>query len=162
MMDKRAYAASNSCLPIASLAAIQAWPREPRVNEIIHAMSARLVLAIAAIMGALAVAAGAFGAHALKSRVGPELIAVWQTAVLYQAMHALALLAVGLLLMMKGDSAVLRLAAWLFIAGIVLFSGSLYALALGGSRLLGPVTPIGGVAMIAGWLTFAWAAWRMP
>ena len=124
-------------------------------------MSARLVLAVAAILGAIGVAAGAFGAHALKSRVGPDMIAVWQTAVLYQALHVLALLVVGTLLLLKGDNGSLRLAAWLFIAGIVLFSGSLYALALGGSRLLGPVTPLGGVAMIAGWLTLAWAAWRM-
>jgi uncharacterized membrane protein YgdD (TMEM256/DUF423 family) len=110
-----------------------------------------------------AVAAGAFGAHALKSALTPDLLAVWHTAVQYQAWHALALLAVGLL--MTNDPSGrrgrgLRAAAWLFAIGIVLFSGSLYLLALSGQRWLGAVTPLGGVAFLAGWLALAWAALR--
>jgi uncharacterized membrane protein YgdD (TMEM256/DUF423 family) len=110
-----------------------------------------------------AVAAGAFGAHALKSVLTPDLLAVWHTAVQYQAWHALALLAVGLL-MAKDPSGRrgrgLRAAAWLFAIGIVLFSGSQYLLALSGQRWLGAVTPLGGIAFLAGWLVLAWAALR--
>lgn len=123
-------------------------------------MSARLVLAVAALLGAAAVTAGAFGAHALKARLTPDLLAVWQTAVLYHALHVLALLGVGLFMMLKPEAGAARIAAWLFVAGIVVFSGSLYALALSGIRVLGAVTPFGGAAMIAGWLVFAWAAWQ--
>ncbi|HEU4650196.1 MAG TPA: DUF423 domain-containing protein [Croceibacterium sp.] len=96
---------------------------------------------------------GAFGAHALKARLGGEALSVWQTAVQYHFWHALALLAVPQL---KGAWA--KLAGWLFVAGIVVFSGSLYALALGAPRELGMVTPIGGVALILGWAAFAAAA----
>jgi uncharacterized membrane protein YgdD (TMEM256/DUF423 family) len=94
---------------------------------------------------------GAFGAHGLKSRLSAEMLAVWQTAVQYHAWHALGLLAVGLLL----PSPWSRAAGLLLVAGIVLFSGSLYALALGAPRVLGAVTPFGGLALIAGWLSFA-------
>jgi uncharacterized membrane protein YgdD (TMEM256/DUF423 family) len=107
-----------------------------------------------------AVAAGAFGAHAMKARLGPDAMALWQTAVQYHAWHALGLLAVGLLLLHKPDGAALAVAAWLFVAGIALFSGSLYALALTGARGLGAVTPFGGAAFLGGWVALAWTAWR--
>ena len=90
------------------------------------------------------------------------MLAVWHTAVQYQAWHALALLACGLLMAQRRERAprMLRAAAWLFAAGIVLFSGSLYALALTGERWLGAITPLGGVAFLAGWAALAWAAAR--
>ena len=104
----------------------------------------------------IAVALGAFGAHALRGRLDPEMTGVWQTAVQCQAWHALALLSAGILLLHWPESRGLAAAAWLFAAGIVLFSGSLYALAFTGLRMLGIVTPIGGVAFLAGWAVFAW------
>jgi uncharacterized membrane protein YgdD (TMEM256/DUF423 family) len=109
---------------------------------------------LGAAAAAIAVALGAFGAHALKGRISSDMLAVWQTAVQYQAWHALGLIAVGLsALYFKSpwNSA----AGWLLAAGIVLFSGSLYALALGAPRVLGAVTPFGGLAFILGWLAFA-------
>ena len=123
-------------------------------------MSARLALTLAALLLFAAVGLGAFGAHALKTRLAPDMQAIWQTAVQYHVWHALGLLAVGLFTMQRPDAPGASLAAWLFVAGIVLFSGSLYALALSGVRGLGAVTPFGGVAFLAGWLAFAWSAWR--
>jgi uncharacterized membrane protein YgdD (TMEM256/DUF423 family) len=123
-------------------------------------MSARLALTLAALLLFAAVGLGAFGAHALKARLAPEMLATWQTAVQYHAWHALALLAIGLYTMHRPDAPAIGVAAWLFVAGIALFSGSLYALALTGVRGLGAVTPFGGIAFLAGWLAFAWAAWR--
>jgi uncharacterized membrane protein YgdD (TMEM256/DUF423 family) len=123
-------------------------------------LSARLSLTLAALLLFAAVGLGAFGAHALKARLAPDMQAIWQTAVQYHAWHALGLLAVGLFTMQRPDAPGASFAAWLFVAGIVLFSGSLYALALSGVRGLGAVTPFGGVAFLAGWLAFAWAAWR--
>jgi uncharacterized membrane protein YgdD (TMEM256/DUF423 family) len=125
-------------------------------------MTARLALMLGAIAMFMAVALGAFGAHALKARLAPDMAAVWQTAVQYHAWHALALLAVGILLAQDPGRAGLALAAWLFAAGIVLFSGSLYAMALTGARGLGAVTPVGGVAWLAGWAAFVWAAFKSP
>jgi len=113
---------------------------------------------IAGILGFLAVALGAFGAHALKARFSPEMLAVWQTGVLYHFIHALALLALALWSRVTGAD--ILWGALFFSAGIVLFSGSLYALALTGQgRVFGPVTPLGGVAFLAGW---AWIAFRAP
>jgi uncharacterized membrane protein YgdD (TMEM256/DUF423 family) len=123
-------------------------------------LTARLSLTLAALLLFTAVGLGAFGAHALKARLAPDMQAIWQTAVQYHAWHALGLLAAGLLMMHRPDAPALGLAAWLFVAGIALFSGSLYALALTGVRGLGAITPFGGVAFLAGWLAFAWAAWR--
>jgi uncharacterized membrane protein YgdD (TMEM256/DUF423 family) len=123
-------------------------------------LSARLALTLAASLLFAAVGLGAFGAHALKARLAPDMQAIWQTAVQYHAWHALGLLAVGLYTMLRPDAPGASLAAWLFVAGIVLFSGSLYALALSGVRGLGAVTPFGGVAFLGGWLAFAWSAWR--
>lgn len=124
-------------------------------------MSARLALVAASLLMALAVALGAFGAHALKARIAPDMLAIWQTGVTYHAWHALALLALGPLLLHAPGSAALRIAAWLFVAGIVLFAGSLYLLALGAPRIVGAITPLGGVALIAGWIAVAVGAWRI-
>jgi len=119
-------------------------------------MSARLALTLAALLAFVAVALGAFGAHALKTRIAPDLQAVWQTAVLYHGWHALALLGIGLLILHFPDRAGLAWAGWLFVAGIALFSGSLYALALTAVKNFGAVAPIGGIAFLAGWLVVAW------
>ena len=99
---------------------------------------------------------GAFGAHALKERLGADALQLWHTAVQYHFWHVLALLAVAL----AGTGPWFRAAGWLMIAGILLFSGSLYALALGAPRAVGMVTPLGGLALILGWLAFAVAAIR--
>jgi uncharacterized membrane protein YgdD (TMEM256/DUF423 family) len=119
-------------------------------------MSARLALVLASLLAFLAVALGAFGAHALKTRIAPDLLTVWQTAVLYHGWHALALLGVGLLILHFPDRAGLAWAGWLFVTGIALFSGSLYALALTGVKTFGAVTPLGGIAFLLGWLAVAW------
>lgn len=108
---------------------------------------------LSAITGALGVVLGAFGAHALRARLEPAQLATWQTAVEYHLVHALALLALALWSDATGRP--VGLAAGLFLAGIVLFSGSLYALVLGAPRWLGPVTPLGGVCLIGGWLALA-------
>ena len=121
---------------------------------------ARLFLMIASVAGLLAVALGAFGAHGLKQRLTPDLLAVYQTGVQYHMYHALALLAVGVLLAQAPASSALRWSGWLFIAGIVVFSGSLYLLSLTGVRWLGAITPLGGAAFLAGWAALAIAAWR--
>lgn len=121
---------------------------------------ARLFLIVASVSGLLAVALGAFGAHGLKQRLTPDLLAVYQTGVQYHIYHTLALLAVGALLTSAPASAALRWSGWLFIAGIVVFSGSLYVLSLTGVRWLGAITPIGGAAFLAGWAALALAAWR--
>jgi len=125
-------------------------------------MSSRLALMAGAVAMFMAVALGAFGAHALKARLAPDMAAVWQTAVQYHAWHALALLATGVLLTQDPARSLLGTAGWLFVAGIVLFSGSLYLLALTGTRGLGAVTPLGGVAWLAAWAVFAWAVFRHP
>lgn len=117
-----------------------------------------------AVLGAgsafVAVAAGAFGAHALRARLTPDLLAVFETGVRYQMYHALALFAVAWVAGRWPDAAALSWAGWLFLAGTVLFSGSLYVLALTGMRWLGAVTPFGGVAFLAGWAALAWGVLR--
>ena len=107
--------------------------------------------------GSALVALGAFGAHGLKSRVGPDLLGVWETGVRYHLVHALGLLAIGWAAERWPGAAI---AGWLFLAGTLIFSGSLYVLVLAGQRWLGAVTPLGGLAFIAGWLWLAWAAVR--
>ena len=123
-------------------------------------MNARLALKLAGIFMFGAVALGAFGAHLLRGRLEPDMAAVWQTAVQYHAWHALALLGVGSLLLHWPRKRGLGLAAWLFVAGIVLFAGSLYALALTGARGWGAITPVGGLAFLAAWAVLAWAVSR--
>lgn len=116
---------------------------------------------IGAVNAFLAVALGAFGAHALKTRLAPDLLAVYHTGVQYHFYHALGLLAVGMLSLQVPGSPLVRASGWLMLAGIAIFSGSLYALALTGVRWLGAITPIGGVSFLAAWLALALAAWRI-
>ena len=111
------------------------------------------------LIAGLGVAAGAFGAHALKQRLSAELLQVFETGVRYQMYHAFGLLAVALA-MDRWPNNSIQIAAWLFLAGIVLFSGSLYALCLSGIRALGAITPIGGLCFLGGWAYLALSIWR--
>jgi uncharacterized membrane protein YgdD (TMEM256/DUF423 family) len=122
-------------------------------------MDARRTLAIAGILLALATALGAFGAHALKAHLQPDRLQVYETAVRYHFLHALGLLAIGVVLRSM-DSELLRWSALLVLTGVILFSGSLYLLTFGAPRLLGIVTPLGGLALIAGWVLFSLTVWR--
>lgn len=117
--------------------------------------TAKLFLVAGCIAALLAVAFGAFGAHALKARIAPELMPVYRTGVEYHFYHALGLILVGLAAFHLPDSGYLRNAGWAMLAGIVLFSGSLYLLALTGLRWLGAITPFGGSAFIIAWALFA-------
>lgn len=108
----------------------------------------------------LAVALGAFGAHGLRSRLEAGLLVTWQTGVLYHLVHALGLVLVGILVHLLPQAPLLRSAGWALLAGIVLFSGSLYLLVLTGVRPLGAITPFGGLAFLAGWLLLALAVGR--
>lgn len=119
----------------------------------------RLWLVLGAASAFISVAAGAFGAHGLRSRLSPDLLAVFETGARYQMYHSLGLLAVGLLAHFRPNP-LLDGAGWAMLAGILLFSGSLYALALSGVRVLGAITPFGGVGFLVGWVLFALAAWR--
>jgi uncharacterized membrane protein YgdD (TMEM256/DUF423 family) len=119
----------------------------------------RLFVTVAALSGLIAVAAGAFGAHALRERLSPEYLAVFETAARYQMYHALALIAAAWA-STRWPGPVIQWCGWLFIIGTVLFSGSLYALALSGARWLGAITPLGGLAFMAGWLCLALSAKR--
>lgn len=116
---------------------------------------ARPILLAGALLAATGVAMGAFGAHGLRDTLGPDKLTTWNTAVQYQMWHAVALVALSALAMPRPG-----LAAALLVAGTVLFSGSLYALALTGARWLGPLTPLGGMLMIGGWAALAWRAVR--
>jgi uncharacterized membrane protein YgdD (TMEM256/DUF423 family) len=122
----------------------------------------RVFITVGALSGFLAVALGAFGAHALRERLSAESLQVFQTGVTYQMYHALALLAVGVLLARFSidGSPWLTAAGWLFVAGSLLFSGSLYLLSLSGTTWLGAITPLGGVAFLLGWLSLAVGIWR--
>lgn len=117
--------------------------------------AAKLFVSLGALAAALGVVLGAFGAHALKARLSADMLAVWQTAVQYHLWHALGLVAIGLLAQHLPASVPVRVAGWLMLVGIVLFSGSLYALALSGTRWLGAITPFGGACLILGWLVLA-------
>ena len=119
----------------------------------------RTFFALGAALAGIAVAAGAFGAHGLRARLEPDMLAVFETAVRYQMYHALALLAVAWAIT-RWPAGNAQLAGWLFVAGIVVFSGSLYVLALSGTRWLGAITPVGGVCFLAGWGVLAWTMWR--
>lgn len=121
--------------------------------------TARLFIALGAASGALAVAAGAFGAHALADAVSPERLATFRTGAQYHLAHALALVATGLVYT-QAPGRWVRLAGWLFLTGTVLFSGSLYVLVLADAPALGAITPLGGAAFIAGWLLLGVGAWK--
>jgi uncharacterized membrane protein YgdD (TMEM256/DUF423 family) len=117
-------------------------------------MDARKTLAIAGILLALATAFGAFGAHALKAHLTQDKLQVYETAVRYHFINALGLLAIGVLLRSL-DGELLRWSALLLLIGVILFSGSLYLLTFGAPRVMGIITPVGGLALIAGWILFA-------
>jgi uncharacterized membrane protein YgdD (TMEM256/DUF423 family) len=123
-------------------------------------MIVKLFIIAGAINGFLAVAFGAFGAHALKEKLSEKYLAIWETAVQYQMFHALALIAIGILMSSKliGPVSSLNTAGYLMLAGIILFSGSLYVLSLTGIGILGAITPIGGVAFLVGWIMIIVAA----
>jgi len=112
---------------------------------------------VGAVAGGVGVILGAFGAHALKSKVGVDLLAVFETGVRYQMYHALALLAVGLAAQ-RQPGIWIEAAGWLFVAGIVIFSGSLYLMTFTGARWLGAITPFGGLAFILGWIALVMSA----
>lgn len=113
------------------------------------------LIALGALNGALAVAAGAFGAHGLRERLEPRALEIFETAARYQMYHALAMILCGIIAARHATTA-----GWILQAGIVVFSGSLYALSLSGVKVLGAITPLGGLAFIAGWALLAWGAWR--
>jgi uncharacterized membrane protein YgdD (TMEM256/DUF423 family) len=119
-----------------------------------YPMDARRTLALAGALIALATALGAFGAHALKAHLSQDKMQVYETAVRYHFIHALGLLAIGVLLR-SIDAELLRWSAVLVLAGVILFSGSLYLLTFGAPRFLGIITPIGGLALVGGWILFA-------
>lgn len=121
----------------------------------------RTFATLGALSGFIAVAAGAFGAHGLKSRLAPDMLAVFETGARYQLYHALALLAVAWAHgRWPAGAGAATWSGWLFVAGTLLFSGSLYALALTGARWMGAITPVGGLAFLLGWLLLAWAVSR--
>ncbi|GAX36591.1 DUF423 domain-containing protein [Nodularia sp. NIES-3585] len=123
---------------------------------------AQIFVSIAAVLGGLSVAAGAFAAHALKEKISERSLEIFDTGARYQMYHALALLLVALLISRATSPQPMLIATgWLFIIGIAIFSGSLYALSLTGVKYLGAITPLGGVAFLVGWGTLAFAAWGL-
>ena len=119
----------------------------------------RVFFLLGALFALVAVAAGAFGAHALRERLAPDLLAVFETGARYQMYHALALF-VAAWAATRWPGRLTTVAGWLFAAGIVVFSGSLYLLAASGVRWLGAITPLGGLCFLSGWSALALAAWR--
>jgi uncharacterized membrane protein YgdD (TMEM256/DUF423 family) len=117
----------------------------------------RVFLALGALSAFVGVAAGAFGAHALRRRLSAEMLAVFEIGVRYQMYHALALLVVAIAFGLQPNG-LLTISGWCFVLGTIVFSGSLYALSLSGKRWLGAITPIGGIAFLAGWLSLLWFA----
>lgn len=120
----------------------------------------RIFVILGAVLGGLGVAAGAFGAHALRAQLEPRMLEVFETGVRYQMYHALALLAVAWVAQ-QTEATTAHIAGWAFVTGILLFSGSLYAMAFTGVRGLGAITPVGGVAFLLGWAALALAALRL-
>ncbi|MEM7793688.1 MAG: DUF423 domain-containing protein [Cyanobacteria bacterium P01_C01_bin.118] len=121
-------------------------------------MTARLCIAIASILGGLSVAGGAFGAHALKQQLTDKALDTFELGTRYQMYHSLVLLVVGLLWLQLPNNDWFGYASWAFIIGILIFSGSLYGLSLSGVKILGAITPLGGLALIIGWGLLATAA----
>jgi len=119
----------------------------------------RIFIVLGALSAFVAVAAGAFGAHGLKGRLSAEMLAIFEVGVRYQMYHALALIGTAWL-QSRRPCAFTLVGGWCFVSGTLLFSGSLYLLSVSGLSWLGMITPLGGVAFLAGWLCLAWAAWR--
>jgi uncharacterized membrane protein YgdD (TMEM256/DUF423 family) len=119
----------------------------------------RVFFAIGALSAFLGVAAGAFGAHSLRDRLSSEMLVIFETGARYQMYHAFALIAVAWA-HTRWPGTLTTVSGWLFVIGIVIFSGSLYLLSLTGTRWLGAITPFGGAAFLAGWICLVWAAWR--
>ena len=122
---------------------------------------AKLFITLASLSGLLAVLFGAFGAHALKDKLDAYSMGVFETAVQYHFYHSFALLAVGVIALSQPPTVLLQSSGWLFLIGLVVFSGSLYLLSLTGVRWLGAVTPLGGLAFIGGWACLAAASWKL-
>lgn len=118
----------------------------------------KIFVLIGSVNAFLGVALGAFGAHGLKSRVDADMLIVWQTSVQYHLVHALGLLLIGILCNLLPELSLVRAAGWTLLIGIVLFSGSLYAMVLSGVKPLGIITPLGGIAFLIGWLLLVFAA----
>ena len=122
---------------------------------------AKLFITLGSLSGMLAVVFGAFGAHGLRNRLDAYFMGVFETAVQYHFYHALAILAVGVIALSQPQTVMLKSAGWLFLIGTLVFSGSLYLLALTGIKWLGAITPLGGLAFIAGWACLAAAGWKL-
>jgi len=122
-------------------------------------LSSKSIIASGAVLGAIAVMAGAFGANALNGKVSPEMLEVFKTGSQYQMYHALGLIGVGIVYHLWQNK-LIRIAGWLFLIGILLFSGSLYLLVLLNTQWLGAITPLGGTAFIVGWVLLAIGVWR--
>jgi len=122
----------------------------------------KIFVVLGSLSAFLGVGLGAFGAHGLKTKVTPEMLAVWQTGVLYHLVHALGLLLIGILCHLMPEAATARNAGWVILLGTVLFSGSLYLMVLTGIKPLGMITPFGGIAFLLGWLLLGIAAWQYP
>ena len=122
---------------------------------------AKLFITLGSLSGMLAVVFGAFGAHGLRNRLDDYYMGVFETAVQYHFYHALALLGVGIIALSQPQTVMLKSAGWLFLLGTLVFSGSLYLLALTGTKWLGAITPLGGLAFIAGWACLAAAGWKL-
>lgn len=120
----------------------------------------KIFVVLGSLSALLGVGLGAFGAHGLKARVEPEMLAVWETGVLYHLIHALGLVLIGILCHLLPDAPLIRVAGWMLVTGTLLFSGSLYILVLSNVRILGMITPLGGIAFIVGWLLLALAVLR--
>ena len=120
----------------------------------------KLFVVLGSLGSFLGVALGAFGAHGLKTKVAPELLATWNTGVLYHLVHALGLILIGILCQLLPEVPLVKKAGWFIVAGVVLFSGSLYFLVLSDVRAFGMITPLGGVSFLVGWALLAMAAWR--
>ncbi|MEJ6538762.1 MAG: DUF423 domain-containing protein [Halioglobus sp.] len=122
---------------------------------------AKLFITLASLSGMLAVVFGAFGAHALKGKLDDQALKVFETAVQYHFYHTFALLVVGVIALSQPQTVLLKSSGWLFVIGILVFSGSLYLLSLTGVRWLGAITPLGGLALIAGWACLAATGWKL-
>jgi len=120
----------------------------------------RNFLMLGSLNAFLAVALGAFGAHVLKARLSTDMLAVFQTGVQYQMYHALGLILIAVLSKQFSNNSSFNRSGWLFLVGIVLFSGSLYALSLSGIKVLGAITPLGGIAFLVGWFLLFWGAYK--